>query len=78
MRALRPFLHISGPFRGLRVLARVALTGVALFAAYAVLLCTPQPFFPYSMQADNLILLGTKTSVVCLVFSGCYFSALLS
>ncbi len=35
---------------------RIVLAGAALFAAYAGLLGVPQPFFPYSVRAESLVL----------------------
>jgi hypothetical protein len=37
-------------------LLRIAATTLALVAAYSALLCIPEPFFSFSVRADNLIL----------------------
>jgi hypothetical protein len=38
------------------VLLRIALPVPVFFAAYATLLCAPEPFFSFSVRADNLTL----------------------
>ena len=40
--------------------ARLGLAAATLFGAYAALLCTPQPFFAYSVRADNIILYSDR------------------
>jgi hypothetical protein len=37
-------------------LLRIAGASLALFAGYAALLCVPEPFFAFSVRADNLVL----------------------
>jgi hypothetical protein len=37
-------------------LLRIALASATLFAAYAGLLCAPQPLFPFTVRADSLVL----------------------
>lgn len=37
-------------------LLRIARSSLTLFAAYSVLMCFPEPFFSFSVRADNLIL----------------------
>jgi len=44
------------------VLARIALATAALFAAYSLLLCMPQPFFAYSVRAGYADYVGKGTS----------------
>lgn len=39
---------------------RIVLTGSALLAAYAVLLCAPEPLFPFSVRAANLTLYSDR------------------
>ncbi len=39
-----------------RELLRIVAAGLGLFAAYSALLCFPEPFFSFSVRADNLIL----------------------
>jgi hypothetical protein len=40
--------------------ARLGLAAVVLFVAYAALLCTPQPFFAYSVRAGNIIVYSDR------------------
>ncbi len=41
-------------------LARIALLGVVLFAAYAGILCMPQPFFSHSVRAGGVVLYSDR------------------
>src|SRR5438067_8894813 len=40
---------------------RIILTGAGLLGAYAVLLRTPQPLFPFSFRADTLTLYSDRS-----------------
>lgn len=42
------------------VLLRIALPVPVFFAAYAALLCVPEPFFSFSVRADNLTLYSDR------------------